>query len=88
MAASSLVPAGLRQTDIILVSAERWLIERADQMIVLVDSSKFEGLSGQVVCRLEDTDTVVTDPTFTPTTPTCWERRESAYLSPESEVCT
>jgi DeoR family ulaG and ulaABCDEF operon transcriptional repressor len=61
MGAASLGPAGLMQADIILVTAERRLIERADQIIVLVDSSKFDGPSGHVVCRLEDIDVVVTD---------------------------
>jgi DeoR family ulaG and ulaABCDEF operon transcriptional repressor len=54
------------QADIILVTAERRLIDRADQIIVLVDSSKFDGPSGHVVCHLEDIDTVVTDPGISP----------------------
>jgi DeoR family transcriptional regulator, ulaG and ulaABCDEF operon transcriptional repressor len=61
MGAASLGPAGLMQADIILVAAERSLIERADEIIVLVDSSKFAGPSGHVVCRLDEIDTVVTD---------------------------
>jgi DeoR family ulaG and ulaABCDEF operon transcriptional repressor len=61
MGAASLGPAGLMQADIILVTAERRLIERADEIIVLVDSSKFTGPSGHVVCRLDEIDTVVTD---------------------------
>jgi DeoR/GlpR family transcriptional regulator of sugar metabolism len=61
MGAASMGPAGLMQADILLIAAERRLIERAEQIIVLVDSSKFEGHSGHVVCRLEDIDIVVTD---------------------------
>jgi DeoR/GlpR family transcriptional regulator of sugar metabolism len=61
MGAASLGPAGLMQADIILVTAERRLIERADEIIVLVDSSKFDGPSGHVVCRLDEIDVVVTD---------------------------
>jgi DeoR family ulaG and ulaABCDEF operon transcriptional repressor len=61
MGAASLGPAGLMQADIILVTAERRLIDRADEIIVLVDSSKFDGPSGHVVCRLDEIDTVVTD---------------------------
>jgi len=61
MGAASLGPPGLMQADIVLVTAERRLIDRADQIIVLVDSSKFDGPSGHVVCRLEDIDMVVTD---------------------------
>jgi DeoR family ulaG and ulaABCDEF operon transcriptional repressor len=61
MGAASLGPAGLMQADIILVTAERRLIDRADQIIVLVDSSKFEGPSGHVVCALQEIDIVVSD---------------------------
>lgn len=61
MGAGSVGPAGLMQADIILVTGERRLIERADQIIVLADSSKFDGPSGHVVCPLEEIDVVVTD---------------------------
>jgi len=61
MGAASLGPAGLMQPDVILVTAERRLIERADEIIVLIDSSKFDGPSGHVVCPLDEIDTVITD---------------------------
>ncbi|WP_260582473.1 DeoR/GlpR family DNA-binding transcription regulator [Sphingopyxis sp. PET50] len=61
MGAASMGPAGLMQADVILVAAERRLIERADEIIVLVDSSKFSGPSGNVVCALDEIDVVVTD---------------------------
>jgi len=61
MGAAALGPAGLMQADIILVAAERRLIDRADEIVVLVDSSKFHGPSGHVVCPLEEIDVVVTD---------------------------
>jgi DeoR family ulaG and ulaABCDEF operon transcriptional repressor len=49
------------QADVVLVAAERRLIERADEIIVLVDSSKFQASSGNVVCGLADIGTVITD---------------------------
>jgi DeoR family ulaG and ulaABCDEF operon transcriptional repressor len=49
------------QTDIILVATERRLIEMAEELIVLVDHSKFEGSSGNVVCGLDEVDKVITD---------------------------
>jgi DeoR family ulaG and ulaABCDEF operon transcriptional repressor len=61
MGAAALGPRGLMQADIVLVAAERRLIERADQIIVLVDASKFEGPSGNVVCALEEIDTIISD---------------------------
>ena len=51
MGAAALGPTGLMQADIILVTAERRLIERADEIIVLADSSKFAGPSGHVGVR-------------------------------------
>jgi DeoR family ulaG and ulaABCDEF operon transcriptional repressor len=62
LGAASLGPAGLMQADIILVAGERRFIDRADEIIVMVDSSKFDGPSGHVVCRLEEIDVVITDP--------------------------
>ena len=61
LGAASMGPAGLMQADVILVAAERRLIDRADEIIVLVDSSKFSGPSGNVVCALDEIDIVVTD---------------------------
>jgi len=66
MGAASMGPAGLMQADVILVAAERRLIERADEIIVLVDSSKFSGPSGNVVCSLDEIDIVVTDSAIEP----------------------
>jgi DeoR family ulaG and ulaABCDEF operon transcriptional repressor len=37
------------------------LIDRAQQVILLVDSSKFRSSSGNVVCGLDEVDTIVTD---------------------------
>lgn len=61
MGAAAVGPQGLMQADVILVAAERRFIERAETLILLVDSSKFEGSSGHVVCGLEMVDIVVTN---------------------------
>ncbi|MFZ5745986.1 MAG: DeoR/GlpR family DNA-binding transcription regulator [Pseudomonadota bacterium] len=61
MGAASLGEQGLMQADVVLVASERRFLERADQVIVLVDSSKFNGPSGNVVCSLSEIDTVITD---------------------------
>lgn len=52
---------GLMQNDVLLVQAERRLLQRASEMIVLVDSSKFDGPAGHVVCDLADIDILITD---------------------------
>lgn len=61
MGASAIGAQGIMQPDVILVAAERRLINRADHVIVLVDHSKFRGSSGNVVCGLEEIDVVITD---------------------------
>ena len=66
LGAASLGPVGLMQADIILVTGERRFIDRADEIIVMVDSSKFDGPSGHVVCPLQDIDTVITDSGISP----------------------
>jgi DeoR family transcriptional regulator, ulaG and ulaABCDEF operon transcriptional repressor len=61
MGAASIGPQGLMQADIVLVAAERRLIDRADEIIVLADASKFDAPSGNVVCGLEEIDVIITD---------------------------
>ncbi|MBS0482889.1 MAG: DeoR/GlpR transcriptional regulator [Proteobacteria bacterium] len=62
MGAAAVGPQGAMQADVVLVAAERRLIDRAEQVIVLVDSSKFGSSSGTIVCGLDEIDTVITDP--------------------------
>lgn len=66
MGAASIGPQGLMQADVVLVAGERRLIERADEVIVLADASKFEASSGNVVCALDVIDTVITDSRIKP----------------------
>lgn len=61
MGAAALGPQGAMQADVVLVAAERRLIDRAEQVVLLVDSSKFAGSSGAIVCGLDEIDVVVTD---------------------------
>lgn len=61
MGAAAVGPQGVMQQDIVLVAAERRLIERAEQVILLVDSSKFSSSSGAIVCEIERITTIVTD---------------------------
>lgn len=61
MGAAAIGRHGVMQADLILAQAEQRLLERADELILLVDSSKFEAPAGHVVCALQDVDTVVTD---------------------------
>ncbi|HEY2146162.1 MAG TPA: DeoR/GlpR family DNA-binding transcription regulator [Steroidobacteraceae bacterium] len=66
MSAAAVGIAGLMQADIILVAAERRFIDRADEIIVLLDSSKFDGPSGHIVCGLDEIDILITDQGVSP----------------------
>ncbi|HEY1075444.1 MAG TPA: DeoR/GlpR family DNA-binding transcription regulator [Fontimonas sp.] len=61
MGAVAIGAHGVMQTDLVLAQAERRLYERASELVVLVDSSKFEGPAGHGVFELADIDIVVTD---------------------------
>ena len=61
MGAAAVGPQGVMQADVILVAAERRLIDRAEQVVVLVDSSKFTSSSGAIVCGLDEVDILITD---------------------------
>lgn len=61
MGAAAVGPQGVMQADVVLVAAERRLIDRAEQLILLVDSSKFQSTSGTIVCNLDEIDILVTD---------------------------
>jgi DeoR family ulaG and ulaABCDEF operon transcriptional repressor len=52
---------GLMQTDTLLVQSERRLMERANEVIVLADSSKFDAPASLSVCPLSQIDVVITD---------------------------
>jgi len=62
MGAAAVGPQGIMQADVVLVAAERRLIDHAEEVILLVDSSKFAAKAGTIVCRLDEIDVVVTDP--------------------------
>ncbi|MBC2666782.1 DeoR/GlpR transcriptional regulator [Novosphingobium flavum] len=61
MGAAAIGPQGVMQADVVLVAAERRLIDRAEEVILLVDSTKFRTQSGTIVCGLDEVDTVITD---------------------------
>ncbi|QFS83585.1 HTH-type transcriptional regulator UlaR [Roseivivax sp. THAF40] len=61
MGAQGLGPLGLMEADPLLIQAEQKLIGQADELVVLVDSSKFENRSSLVLCPLSRISTVITD---------------------------
>ena len=61
MGAQGLGPLGLMEGDPLLIQAEQKLIDQADELVVLVDSSKFRQRSSLILCSLSRIATVVTD---------------------------
>jgi DeoR family ulaG and ulaABCDEF operon transcriptional repressor len=80
MGAAAVGPQGVMQQDVILVAAERRLIDRAEQVILLVDSSKFTSSSGAIVCGLDEVDIVVTDQGVQPQTLAMLEKAGSKVI--------
>lgn len=74
MGAASIGPQGLMQADVVLVASERRLIERADEVIVLADATKFDVSSGNVVCGLDQIDAIITDSRIKPKTADAMKR--------------
>ncbi|MDP3549343.1 MAG: DeoR/GlpR family DNA-binding transcription regulator [Novosphingobium sp.] len=68
MGAAAIGLQGVMQADPVLVAAERRLIDRAEEVILLVDSSKFRSQSGTIVCGLDEIDMVITDSSVAPDT--------------------
>ncbi|KPB00848.1 DeoR/GlpR family DNA-binding transcription regulator [Ahrensia marina] len=61
MGAQGLGPLGLMEADPLLIQAEQKLINQADELIVLADSSKFKKRSSLILCPLERITKIITD---------------------------
>ncbi|HTV71805.1 MAG TPA: DeoR/GlpR family DNA-binding transcription regulator [Rhizobiaceae bacterium] len=61
MGAQGLGPLGLMEGDPLLIQAEQKLIDQADELVVLIDSSKFRLRSSLILCGLSRISTVITD---------------------------
>lgn len=62
----ALTKNGLMQSDTLLVQSERRLMERADEVILMADSSKIDAPASLSVCPLAAIDVVITDDGITP----------------------
>ncbi len=61
MGAHGIAPFGLMESDPLLVQAEQKLIDQADDLVVLADSSKFANRSPLVLCALARIAVLITD---------------------------
>jgi DeoR family transcriptional regulator, ulaG and ulaABCDEF operon transcriptional repressor len=59
--AQGIGPLGLMEADPLLIQAEQKLINQADELVVLIDSSKFRQRSSLILCGLDRISTVITD---------------------------
>ncbi len=61
MGAQGIGRLGLMETDPLLIQAEQKMFNQADELIVLVDSTKFAKRSSHIMCPLERITTIITD---------------------------
>ncbi len=61
MGAQGVSPIGIMEGDPLLIQAEQKLINQADELILLVDSSKFERRSSLILCALDRVGMIITD---------------------------
>lgn len=61
MGAQGIGRLGVMERDPLLIQAEQKLIDQAEQLVILADSSKFAQRSSLILCPLERVDVVVTD---------------------------
>ncbi len=61
LGAASVSSRGIFQADALLVASQRRFLDRTDEVILVVDSSKLEASSGAIVCELSRIDRMITD---------------------------
>ncbi|MEJ6707441.1 MAG: DeoR/GlpR family DNA-binding transcription regulator [Amylibacter sp.] len=61
MGAHGVGPLGVMEADPLIVQAEEKLIGQADELVLLVDSSKFQARSSLLLCPLKRVDILITD---------------------------
>ncbi len=61
MGAQGLNPLGLMESDPLLIQAEQKLIDQAEELVVLINSSKFRQRSSLLLCPLSRISIVITD---------------------------
>lgn len=61
MGAQGIGPFGVMESDALIIQGEQKLINQADELVLLVDSSKFTRRSSLILCPLERVSTIITD---------------------------
>jgi DeoR family ulaG and ulaABCDEF operon transcriptional repressor len=74
MGAQGVGRLGVMERDPLMVQGERKLIDQAEELVVLVDSSKFTQRSSLIVCKLDRVHTLITDDGISDEVPAMLER--------------
>ncbi len=61
LGAAAVSPRGIFQADALLVASQRRFLDRTDEVILVVDSTKLQASSGAIVCDLSRIDRMITD---------------------------
>ncbi|PWC82488.1 DeoR family transcriptional regulator [Azospirillum sp. TSH100] len=61
MGAQSISAYGIGEGDPLIIQSEQRLMRQADELVVLVDSSKFDARSSMIIVPLERAHTIITD---------------------------
>ena len=86
MGAQGVGRLGVMERDPLMVQGERKLIEQAEQLVVLVDSSKFAQRSSLIACTLERVHTIITDDGVSDDVPPMLERAGVKLIVAQSPV--
>ena len=54
-------PLGIMEADALIIQSEQKLMHQADELVVMVDSSKFHRRSSLILCPLDRVTTIITD---------------------------
>ncbi|HEU6440730.1 MAG TPA: DeoR/GlpR family DNA-binding transcription regulator [Microvirga sp.] len=61
MGAQGVGPLGVMEQDALIIQAEQKLISQADELVLMVDSTKFQRRSSLILCPLNRVSTLITD---------------------------
>jgi len=61
MGARGVSSLGIMESDSLIIQSEQRLMRQADELVLLVDSSKFKSRSSLILCPLERATTLITD---------------------------
>jgi DeoR family ulaG and ulaABCDEF operon transcriptional repressor len=61
MGSQGVGPFGVMESDALIIQGEQKLINQADELVLLVDSTKFARRSSLILCPLQRVATIITD---------------------------